>query len=112
MTGTQDDIALDDDLETAGISLLVADESQYLKGGNRAWERIDVDTLRTNLDDLVSKVSSSLTPATPEKLGPFEVSSIEVAVTIGASGQVGILGTGVEAKAEASLTLTLTRRKL
>jgi hypothetical protein len=97
--------------ETDGIPLLVADESQYLRGGNRSWERIDLDTLRANLDDLVAKVSRSLTPDTPERAGPFEVSSIEVAVTIGASGQVGLLGTGVEAKAEASLTLTPTRRR-
>jgi hypothetical protein len=96
------------------VLVLATQDGQYL-GGNaaRVWKKIDADTLRDNLNDLVAKVSKSFTPAeTPdERPGGFEVSSVAVAVTISAKGEVGILGTGVEASAEASLTLTLTRRK-
>jgi hypothetical protein len=91
------------------IRVLTTVEDQYLDAGERTWQRIDPDTLRKNLDKLVASLAYAITPTTTDQ-SPFEVAEISVGVTIGAGGQVGIFGTGVDVSAEASLNLTLKPR--
>lgn len=90
------------------ILVAAKDDTQFLGGGG--WNKINPDLLKKNLDKLISSLGHSLNPAAASQTG-FRVSEVSVAVTISASGQVGILGTGFEAGAEASLTLTLTPRE-
>jgi hypothetical protein len=79
-------------------------------GGKSVWQRIDTAQLRVNLSDLIANLHSAIPPETVmEDSTGFRIKTIEVAVKIGAKGEVGILGTGVEASGEASLTLTLER---
>lgn len=85
-------------------------EGADLLGGKKVWQRINTEELRENLDDLLSNLRVALPADSPTDKGRFEIKTIQVAVKVGAKGQVGILGTGVEASGEASLTLTLERR--
>jgi hypothetical protein len=93
--------------EPTDMLILAKSEPELLGGSDRVWKRINVETLKENVDRLVSSLSYSLSPTASTSSG-FRVSEISVAVTINASGEIGILGTGVEVGAEASLTLTLT----
>jgi hypothetical protein len=81
--------------------------TKYLADGEKVWNRIDVNVLRKNLEEVLSKLGGAL-PA-KDKVKGFSVTEIEVALTIGAAGQVGLLGTGVEVSGTASLTVHLTR---
>ena len=89
------------------ILVLAANEPKLL-GGEKLWKKIDLDVLRENLNVLLAKVWGSL-PEDEPKDSSFRLTQIAVAVTIGAKGEVGLLGTGAEANGSASLTLTLTR---
>lgn len=89
------------------VAILAQSTQDLLGGTDRVWKKINVDTLRQNLEELVSSLSYSVSP-TADTGSKFRVSEISVAVTINAEGEVGILGTGVKVGAEASLTLTLT----
>jgi len=91
-----------------GKILVLAASEPRLLGGEKLWKKIDLEVLRENLNSLMSKVQSSLPEEQPED-SSFRLTKIAVAVTIGAKGEVGLLGTGAEANASASLTLTLTR---
>lgn len=90
------------------IQIFAVEETELL-GGKTVWQRVDVTQLQQNLTDLLNDLKTAL-PVDNETSGTgFRVKTIQVAVKIGAKGQVGILGTGVEASGEASLTLTLER---
>ena len=89
------------------IQVAAVEEAQLL-GGKRIWNRIDADTLHRNLQELLDNLRESL-PSDDDTKGGFRTTQIQVAVTVGAKGEVGILGTGVEVSGQAALTLTLSR---
>lgn len=88
--------------------LVLAASDPALLAGDKLWKKIDLDVLRQNLNSLMAKVQGSLPEDEPEN-SSFRLTQIAVAVTIGAKGEVGLLGTGAEASGSASLTLTMTR---
>jgi len=76
---------------------------------DRLWKRIDPAVLKTRLLELLTGLGSAL-PEQDSLNQNFRIKEIEVAVVVGAGGEVGILGTGVEVKGEASLKLKLVRQ--
>jgi hypothetical protein len=105
---TVDGKAADGKTDDDNTILVLAASEPKLLGGEKLWKKIDLDTLRDNLNSLMAKVQGSL-PEEDPKNSSFRLTQIAVAVTIGAKGEVGLLGTGAEASGSASLTLTLTR---
>jgi hypothetical protein len=104
----------DDPGEDAILVAAVSDVK--LLGGEKVWQKIDIATLRENLRNLLGGVEKALPEPEPRpepgaRPGQprFRMTEITVAVTVGAKGQVGLLGTGVEASGQASLTVKLTR---
>lgn len=90
------------------IVIAAANDNDVLGSGENVWRRINSETLRHNLQGLLSSLGESL-PSLPESHSEFRMTEITVAVTVGAKGQVGLLGTGVEANGQASLTIKLSR---
>jgi hypothetical protein len=78
-----------------------------LKDGDKIWKRIDVATVRTNMKEALRSFTKTL-PSDDDTPG-FKLTEIEVALTIGASGEVGFLGTGVSVNGSATLTIHLSR---
>ena len=69
---------------------------------------LPVDELRKNLHDFIASLHDILPAA--EKASPgLSLKTAKVAVGINGKGQVGFLGTGVEAGGNATLTLTFDR---
>jgi hypothetical protein len=90
------------------ILVAAAGDRGVLGGQDRIWNRVDLGVLRDNLRDLLNGVEASL-PEDDNSKSSFRMTEISVAVTVGAKGQVGLLGTGAEASGQASLTVKLTR---
>jgi hypothetical protein len=82
--------------------------SAQLTGATFPASPVDVDTLRTNLEEFVNSLHGLL-PQTVD-LGGFGLTSFDVEVGIDTSGKVGFLGTGVEAGAHASLSLHFEKK--
>jgi hypothetical protein len=78
-----------------------------LGDGAKIWKRIDVDTVRTNMQEALRSFTKTL-PSDNDTPG-FKLTEIEVALTIGASGEVGFLGTGASVNGSATLTIHLSR---
>jgi hypothetical protein len=79
-----------------------------LLSDSKLWGKIDPQTLKDNLHRFVSTLSGSV-PDTDSSQTGYSLKEFEVSLTIGAKGQVGFLGTGVEGSGEASLTLKFVK---
>ncbi|HEY1829003.1 MAG TPA: hypothetical protein VGG38_02040 [Acidimicrobiales bacterium] len=97
--------------EPDGRFLLLTDlevpSGELLAGDKKIWERVDPTIVRDNM----AKALRSFMGALPDESDTpgFKLNEIEVAVAIGAGGEVGFLGTGVSLNCSATLTLHLVR---
>lgn len=76
-----------------------------------AVEKLVVGTV--NLDSLkntINNVSEALNDSVVKK-GPFAIDEVEISLGIDGKGQVGLLGTGIEMGASASIKVVLKREK-
>jgi len=80
---------------------------ELLVDGEKVWKKVNVDTVRDNMREVLRKFTRAL-PNDDDTPG-FKLTEIEVALTIGASGEVGLLGTGVSVNGSATLTIHLSR---
>lgn len=80
---------------------------ELLADTDKLWQKVEVDKVRDNMQKALSTFTQALpgADATPG----FKLTEIEVALTVGAGGEVGFLGTGVSVNASATLTVHLTR---
>jgi hypothetical protein len=69
---------------------------------------VSVDTIRKNLEAFGSALREMI-PDMAASAGGFTLKAFEVAVGVDGKGQVGFLGTGAEAGANATLTLKFER---
>jgi hypothetical protein len=79
-----------------------------LMDGGAHGTALPVDELRKNLDAF-TKSLRSLLPAVANAGGGFGLKMVELAVGIDGKGHVGVLGTGVEVGAQATIKLTFGR---
>lgn len=92
--------------EVQGIQIAAVDEVDLL-GTGRLWHRISPEVLRNNLREVVAQLYDILPTDDGVERPALRMTQVQVALTIGAKGQVGILGTGAETNVATSLTLTL-----
>ena len=69
---------------------------------------LPIDELRKNLEEFMTSFKDIL-PAVEKPAAGLGLKTISVALGINGKGQVGFLGTGVEAGGSATLTLTFER---
>jgi hypothetical protein len=89
------------------LSGLDTGTGELLADADKVWARVEVDKLRDNMRKALNTFTKAL-PTTEDTPG-FKLTEIEVALTVGAGGEVGFLGTGVSVNAAATLTVHLTR---
>lgn len=87
------------------LMLVRSTDDALLDAGGK---RLDVETLKANLGDFLSKLRDALPSAMGAPSG-YHVQDFTISVGISATGSVGFLGTGAEATAEGSLTLTFKK---
>ena len=98
------------DTEKTSFLLLTdlgAPSGELLVSGKKIWEKIDPAVVRENMGNAPRSFMGAL-PGADDTPG-FQLKEIEVAVTIGAGGEVGFLGTGASINGSATLTIHLTR---
>ena len=94
-----------------GDFLLLTDlgspSGELLRDGRKIWEKVNPAVVRENM----AKALQSFMGALPDQNDTpgFKLNEIEVALTIGAGGEVGFLGTGASINGSATLTLHLSR---
>jgi hypothetical protein len=88
---------------------IVTDDEGVAYRGGPAWKEVDAQEVAREFKNVAASVEGMFTSAegASEKL---LVSSIEVTLVISATGKLGILGTGVEGKAEAGFKVTFARK--
>jgi len=97
---------------SAKIPVFAVSQARTTRGGQTAsWTEAE----REDFLNSFKSVSESLAKMLAENEFPqsgFQMETVEVKLGISAKGKVGILGTGAEAAANASLTVTFKRREV
>jgi hypothetical protein len=65
-------------------------------------EKIDVDKIKTNLDDCLSGIGDVLSDLRQKAMAGWELESVTVSLAVSAEGSIGIATAGVEASIEVS----------
>ena len=89
------------------ILVITSDDDVLTRG--RGPQELDVETLAQNMKDFLSKVEKVLAAA-PATTAGFTLTEFEVTAEVTASGQLGLLGTGVEASGKGGMTFKFQRR--
>ncbi|WP_162909611.1 Pepco domain-containing protein [Aggregatilinea lenta] len=69
---------------------------------------VSVATLTSNLNDILNQLEKIL-PQPERQYNKFKIEEIEIKLEVSAEGKIGILGTGIQAGANAGLSITLKR---
>jgi hypothetical protein len=90
------------------IPVYVGTSNPELLGNSKIWEKIDPSVIKANLDKLLRGLGGAIPEADSHQTG-YSLKEFEVSLKIGAKGEVGFLGTGVEGSGEASLKLKFAK---
>ncbi|WP_299901889.1 hypothetical protein [uncultured Ruegeria sp.] len=92
------------------IAVFASPEIQTKRGGDEAaWTEAQKTSLLKSFES-VSSTFEEMLDKNKFETSAYKMSKIEVKLGVSAKGKVGILGTGAEASADASLTVTFEQR--
>ena len=84
------------------------DDAVLLDKGHVGVTSIPTDVLQRNLSEFLESLKDIMPDTTPGETG-YKLDGFDVAVGVSGAGKVGLFGTGVEAGASATLTLSFRR---
>ncbi len=74
------------------------------------WGRMSKEELKKQLASVIPAVQSAVAEANSHDLS-YQLESVSVRLGVSAKGKVGIMGSGVETKGEAGITLVFKSKK-
>jgi len=77
---------------------------------NRGPAHVNIEDLQTNINIFLVKMDEIIKKS-PEKIGRFNLDTIEIHAEVNGEGQVGLLGTGVTVGGTAGITFVLSKSK-